>query len=240
MKPTRGQLLRWHIWLGWLVGVPLVLWTVTGLVMVARPIEEVRGTDLRIERPEEVLPRGLAPALPFLRPDGPAVRDYRVTMRGGGPVVLVTYLDESQALFDARGGRKLTPIDETAARLIVREEIATATVPNTIPPRHTIVGATLFDAARPPLDFRQPKPVWQVRLDDGTHVYVGRDTAQIEAVRTKFWRVFDFMWGLHIMDLQAREDTHHPILVAFAALAALGSILGCVLMVRRHARRRGA
>ncbi len=34
---------RWHIWLGWLVGFPILMWTVTGLVMVAKPVEEVRG-----------------------------------------------------------------------------------------------------------------------------------------------------------------------------------------------------
>jgi uncharacterized iron-regulated membrane protein len=38
---------RWHIWLGWLVGFPILMWTVTGLVMVAKPIEEVRGENLR-------------------------------------------------------------------------------------------------------------------------------------------------------------------------------------------------
>ena len=38
---------RWHIWLGWLVGVPLLLWTLSGVAMVARPIEEVRGEHLR-------------------------------------------------------------------------------------------------------------------------------------------------------------------------------------------------
>ncbi len=37
------RLAKWHIWLGWLVGVPLVMWTLTGLVMVSRPIETVRG-----------------------------------------------------------------------------------------------------------------------------------------------------------------------------------------------------
>ena len=43
------RLARWHIWLGWLIGLPLVMWTVTGLVMVARPIETVRGTHLRAD-----------------------------------------------------------------------------------------------------------------------------------------------------------------------------------------------
>jgi len=47
---------RWHIWLGWLVGLPVLMWTVTGLVMVAKPIEEVRGNHLRKQVPERALP----------------------------------------------------------------------------------------------------------------------------------------------------------------------------------------
>ena len=46
MGAVRAQLRRWHVWLGWLVGMPMLFWTVSGLVMVARPIEEVRGTEL--------------------------------------------------------------------------------------------------------------------------------------------------------------------------------------------------
>ena len=29
------QFARWHIWLGWLVGLPMLMWALTGLVMVA-------------------------------------------------------------------------------------------------------------------------------------------------------------------------------------------------------------
>jgi hypothetical protein len=45
------------------------------------------------------------------------------------------------------------------------------------------------------------------------------------------------MWGLHIMDLQEREDTSHPILIIFAALGVVGSLLGCILMFRRRKAR---
>ena len=48
MKGVHPFLARWHIRLGWLVGVPIVMWLATGLFMVARPIEEVRGTHLRL------------------------------------------------------------------------------------------------------------------------------------------------------------------------------------------------
>ena len=46
---------KWHIWLGWLAGLPLVMWTFTGLIMVARPIEEVRGNHLRTDKAEAPL-----------------------------------------------------------------------------------------------------------------------------------------------------------------------------------------
>jgi hypothetical protein len=79
--------------------------------------------------------------------------------------------------------------------------------------------------------------VWRVALEDGAHIYVGRDTGRIEAVRTRWWRGFDFMWGLHIMDLSERESTSHPILILFALLGVIGALLGCVLMFRRRKAR---
>ena len=63
------------------------------------------------------------------------------------------------------------------------------------------------------------------------------DTGEIEAVRTRWWRAFDFAWGLHIMDLSEREDTSHPVLIGFAALSLVGALIGCVLMFRRRRAR---
>ena len=55
-----------HIWLGWLVGLPLLMWTVTGLVMVIKPIEEVRGNHLRKDVATTPLPEdtNIAVSLP--------------------------------------------------------------------------------------------------------------------------------------------------------------------------------
>jgi hypothetical protein len=54
------------------------------------------------------------------------------------------------------------------------------------------------------------------------------------ATRTRFWRAYDFMWGLHIMDLQTREETSHPVLIIFAALAGLGVVIGLILLPWRR------
>ena len=76
--------------------------------------------------------------------------------------------------------------------------------------------------------------MWQARFADGTHVYIDDATGEVVALRTGQWRLYDVMWGLHIMDLQTRDDTHHPILIAFAALSVIGALLGCTLLFRRR------
>jgi hypothetical protein len=80
-------LARWHVWLGWLIGVPLLLWTFTGLWMVARPIEEVRSTALRAEPATLVQPTTLT--LPKL--DGRAVETLELAQRADRTVWIVHF-----------------------------------------------------------------------------------------------------------------------------------------------------
>jgi nitrate reductase gamma subunit len=48
------------------------------------------------------------------------------------------------------------------------------------------------------------------------------------------------MWGLHIMDLQTREDSHNPFVIVFGSLALLGALLGTALLFRRRKVRASA
>jgi hypothetical protein len=222
------RFVRWHIWLGWLAGVPLVLWTLSGLVMVARPIEEVRGEHLRREAAPAVLPAGadIAVRLPS---DGSRVSEVTTRIENGRVITRLTRADGSVARFDA-DGRELAPLSDVEARLLVARRIRGG---------DRVSAVRLTDPADPPGDFRRPVEAWQVTLADGTHIYVERASGEIAAVRTRWWRVFDFFWGLHIMDLQTREDTHHPILIGFSVLALVSSILGVALLFRRRKVRAG-
>ena len=221
---------RWHIWLGWLVGVPVLMWTVTGLVMVITPIEEVRGSHLRIEQPTEVLAD--VPLIPRVGPDSGVVSVLQ-KMDHGEAVAIFTLEDGSQRRYSLETG--------TAQDLIMRDQ-AMAVVARDIVGGDQALSADFYDAESAPFDFRRPIPSWQVALEDGTHVYVNAQTGEIAAVRTRWWRVFDFMWGLHIMDLQTREldqqsSFNYFVLVIFAILGVLGSLLGCALMFRRRKAR---
>ena len=218
---------KWHIWLGWLVGIPVLMWTVTGLIMVIKPIEEVRGNHLKNEVKEQALPKDTIINVSLPSDSTAPVRSVATQVERGEVVTRITYMDGTSERF-REDGTKMMPLSEVEARLIVQEGIIGG---------DKVVGTKRFTAAEVPFDFRRPIPVWLVALEDGTHVYVGTETGQIEAVRTEWWRTFDFMWGLHIMDLQTREDTSHPILILFAGLGVLGSLLGCILMFRRRKAR---
>jgi hypothetical protein len=223
-KPLMLTLAKWHIWLGWLVGVPIVMWLATGLLMVARPIEAVRGDHLRRDVPEQALViEGSA-----LAALDAGLKDMHAVMQDGRAVAILTTLKGEVRRVDLATGAALPPLDAAAARALVARRIIGG---------ETVERVTLFPADRTPFDFRQPLAVWQVQLADGTNIYVGRDTGEIEAVRTRWWRAFDFAWGLHIMDLSEREDTSHPILIIFAAIALAGAVIGCVLMFRRRKAR---
>lgn len=212
---------RWHIWLGWLVAIPLLLWTASGLLMVLRPIDEVRGTTLRIEHPPQPFRVKLGTGGDTL------LREGRLLNQRGRSILLATYPDGTVARIDLAGGSNapLPPVDEAEARRAVAYAIKGG---------DRVTAVRLFPAEAVPFDFRKAMPVWQVTLDDQTHVYVGRDTGEIEAVRTRWWRAFDFMWGLHIMDPVEREDTSHPVLIISAALALVSVVLGTALLFRRR------
>lgn len=213
---------RWHIWLGWLIAIPLLLWTASGLLMVLRPIDEVRGTTLRIEHP----PQPLRVKLDAGGGDT-LLREGQLINQRGRSILLATYMDGSVARIDLASGSNshLPPVDEAEARRAVAHAIKGG---------DRVSAVQLFSANAVPFDFRKPLAVWQVTLDDKTHVYVGRDTGEIEAVRSRWWRAFDFMWGLHIMDPVEREDTSHPLLIVSAALALVSVLLGTFLLFRRR------
>ncbi len=222
----RRMVMRWHVWLGWLVGVPLLLWTVSGLFMASFPIESVRGEHLKAE----------PTALPAFRPVAPILQGRPVQMltlgqQAGIPVWVIKYEDGGERRADARTGALLPAVNAPEAGLIARAAFA-GDAP--------LQGVTHYSAENAPLELRRPRPSWQARFADDTHIYIDAETGAVLATRSALWRAFDFMWGLHIMDLQTREDTHHPILIGFAAFAALSVLIGICLLPLRRAKGRSA
>ncbi len=216
------RLARWHIWLGWLIGVPLLMWTVTGLVMTLRPISDVRGEGL-MAAPAAIDPDGLI--FPRI---GEPVREVRLVQQADGPAWIVTAATGQRWRYSAEYGTATPPVVEEEARRIAQASYAGEA---------RLENVRYFPADEPPADLRAHLAAWQAHYSDGTNLYIDSATGEILAARTGWWRLYDVMWGLHIMDLQTREDTSHPILILFAALGVIGSAIGCTLLFRRRKAR---
>jgi len=61
------------------------------------------------------------------------------------------------------------------------------------------------------------------------NVYQDPFTGEIVAIRSAQWRIWDLMWGLHIMDWVDRENIDNLLLKVFSFLALLTSISGITL-----------
>jgi PepSY-associated transmembrane protein len=225
MAKIRHRLRRWHIWLGWIVGLPFLAWTVSGLVMVARPIETVRGEGLIAEAP--ALPAGLAPVPPAIGPR--PVASLRLEPRPDGPKWLIRYADGGARLADAATGRLLPRLAAADAARILESRYAG---------NARIAAVDRIAAEAPPIDFRRKVEAWRVTMSDGTHFYLDAATGEILARRTRWWRFYDLMWGIHIMDLKTREDAHNPLEIGFGIAALLTTLLALAMLPLTLKRRR--
>ena len=222
---TRSRLRRWHVWLGWIVALPFLFWTVSGLIMVWKPIEEVRGNHLMSEaKPVRLDGPAIPPAIA-----GVPLASLKLEQRASGPRWVVTLPDGTTRLADPRSGILLPLLSAgDAAREVSARYIGKARVQS----------VTRTDPSNPPLDLRRNIPAWKVTMSDGTNFYVDSGSGEVVAKRTAWWRFYDFMWGLHIMDLETREDTHNPLILAFGGLAAAMTVLALVLLPLTINRRR--
>jgi len=71
-------------------------------------------------------------------------------------------------------------------------------------------------------------PVWRANFDDwhGTSLYIDAVTGDLVTRRHTLWRVFDFMWMLHIMDYQTRDSINTVLLSAAATLGLFTVLIG--------------
>ena len=225
MAGLRTTLRRYHIWLGWLIGVPMLFWTISGVLMVVKPIEEVRGAALLSDPPPvRMVAPPVAPKID-VRP----LSKLTLEQRAAGPRWVLAFADGASRLADPATGRLLPAMSPSDA---ARELGARYTG------KARIASVTRIDPANPPLDLRRPLDSWKLKMSDGTYFYVDRWTGEIAARRTAWWRFYDFMWGLHIMDLQTREDAHNPWLIGFGIVAAATTIMALLLLPMTSRRKK--
>jgi len=129
---------------------------------------------------------------------------------------------------------------ETMEKLV----LLTETEANSIASNHThlpVRSATLVAELEPGSEYRGGElPAWKVVLEgsDKAHLWIGANSGQVSAIRTTKWRIYDFLWSLHIMDYGDRDDFNSWLLRGFSLLAVFTILSGIVLFILSARRRK--
>ena len=222
---------RIHKWLAIIIGAQLLLWFTSGALMSFLPIDRVHGDHLVDRKAVTALPSGIALAPPsaIAAASGAPIEAITYRMWLGRPVAEVATAKGTR-LFDASTGTVLPAPTSYQA-----EEIARSAWRGSARPEAT---TERIERANP--EYRGTLPAWRVAFTDpdSTRVFVATDTGRIMAVRTGTWRLYDFFWGLHIMDWTNHENFNTPWLLAFAIGGLILWLGGAVLLYMRWPKRR--
>lgn len=219
-----------HKWIGLIIGVQVVLWTMGGVVMSWMPIEEVRS-EHKIAQSNPVVLNSF-PTMLSVDELGKLARVPIVQLSYdtllGKPVARIMFETGSYEIRSALTGELITPISLELAQKIAETDYA---------PDFPV--SEVIKMTENNIDYRGSLPVWRINFADGeaTSIYVSPTQARIVARRSSNWRLFDFFWMLHIMDYEERHDFNNPLLIIFSISALAFAISGIFLLFFRFYRR---
>ena len=232
---NQRTLRKLHRWLGLIAGIQLLAWTISGLYFTLIPIDDIHGDHL-LNR-DAPTPPALAQT-PVLSPSDIAsgqpslaeahLTDVQLTLTGELPV----YIIDGQR-FNAATGEALPilTVDEARAVVAARSDAS-------------ILAIDFIESVAIDSEYRGgPLPAWRITTDvEDAAIYVDATTGRLRAVRTNSWRLFDFLWSLHIMDYDEREDFNHWLIKLLAILSLVTVLSGLTLffMTQRWRRRKPA
>ena len=64
------------------------------------------------------------------------------------------------------------------------------------------------------------------------NVYINTYSAEVVAIRSNKWKIWDLMWGFHIMDWKERDNIDNLLLKIFSILALVSSVTGIMLFFK--------
>jgi hypothetical protein len=206
-----------HKYLSFFISLQLLLWTISGIYFAFNKIELVRGEqylnhletsfdlsklDFEIEKAKEV----------------------EFKKRLGTEIVIIKTKDAT---------RYLNMLGQPLTKISMEDAMASVLTQTTLIPFATeeIVNEKSGSEYR-----GRSLPIYRVKSKNakGTelNVYINVYSAEVVAIRSNKWKIWDLMWGFHIMDWKERDNIDNILLKIFSILALVSSVTGIMLFFK--------
>jgi len=226
------------------MALQIIAWMASGLYFSLYPIEVIRGEHL-VRAPEPV------DAAEFAELGSPrlAARALEEHFGADWQVDSIGVVDISgQAVWRVEGRangvpfRRLVGGTGTQVYPSLSEDEAVRLARDRLVEPGEIASIDWLETTEPGDEFRGGSlPVWKISFaePESLHLYLDPWTREVVATRTTRWRIFDFLWMLHILDFEARENFNHPVIVIAAALGLSVALSGVIYWGMTSATLRG-
>jgi hypothetical protein len=228
-KSKHFYIRKTHRYLGVVLGVQFLMWTVSGLYFSWTDLDEIHGDFQRKHSPHLAGNFTLvSPDLVFRNAGGPvdSIHSIQLVSILGKPFYKLHYFSGKsfkKVLADATTGAPRTAITKEESIRIASESFAGTPKLKSV---SYITSTTGHHEYR-----TKPLPAWAVTFDhpSGTTVYVSAEEGKVESFRNSKWRVFDFLWMGHTMDYESRDNINNWLLRIFSAFGMVTVLSGFVL-----------
>ncbi|MBC9914504.1 PepSY domain-containing protein [Chitinophaga varians] len=224
-----------HRYLGLFLGIQFLLWTIGGLYFSWSNMDDVHG-DLQKKAAPPLAFKGklVSPSVAFENIDSFA--SVQLIQILGHPYYQIKTADKKHLaaghehtahqqtyLADAYTGQLRSPLTEEEAVEVAKDRF------NGAP---TVKQVEYLTATGGHHEYRESAlPAYAVTFDhpSGTTVYVSTELGTVQKFRNSKWRAFDFLWMLHTMDYESRDNIGNLLLRIFSILGLITVISGFLL-----------
>ncbi len=247
-KNKQYYLRKSHRYLGLLLGIQFLFSTLGGLYFSWKNIDEVHGDHLRKEK--KFLPASVKLASPQLALDTlqvttkvDSINSIQLVDILGVPTYQIRYFsggDEGHAGHEGgshnmggQGNLKIQLANAETGQLVapVSEAVAVDIAKSTVVTPAAIEKVEYLTAVGSHHEYRErPLPAWAITFSEpNCTVYISAEYGTFQAIRHNQWRVFDFLWMLHTMDFEGRDNFGNILLRAFSLFGVFTVLSGFFL-----------
>lgn len=228
-KSKRYYIRKSHRYLGIILGIQFLVWTISGLYFSWTDIDEIHGDFQRRQPPMVAGNAALtSPASVFTQAN--------ISPDSLHALQLLPVLGQPHYYIEAIvGGKKKKYLaDATTGQLrgAVNKEEAIAIAAESFAGKPALKDVQYLTGTDSHHEYREkPLPAWAVTFDHptSTTVYVSAERGKVESFRNNKWRLFDFLWMGHTMDYQGRDDFNNWLLRIFSLFSLVTVLSGFVL-----------
>jgi len=206
-----------HKYLSFFISIQLLLWTISGIYFAFNKIENVRGEQYRAQTSSDYNFNKIE----FEIPNAESVN----VKKRLGKTIIAASTKNGMRYFNEEGGALQKISFDEAKQLVSRQ---TSLKPMAVEEIYTSEKGSEYRGRELPIY----KVVTRNANDNEINAYLNIFTGEVVAIRSAQWRIWDLMWGFHIMDWQERDNIDNLLLKIFSILALVSSISGILLFFK--------